>query len=196
MLAKVHEDAETRRFDVGDYYRMAEAGILGPEERVELIEGEIVRMSPMGSRHAGCVHRLNNVFARLLGAKAIVACQCPLRLSEFSEPEPDIALLEPREDFYASSHPVPSDVLLLIEVADSSSGFDREVKLPLYAAAGVSEVWIVDLAERLVRVYRDPSGRTYSDAQVRAADEDRDEDGVVSPLAFPDAELRVADLVG
>lgn len=190
MLAKMHSDAEVRRFDIGDYYRMAEAGILRPDERVELIDGEVVRMSPMGSRHAGCVHRLNNFFARILGEKVIVACQCPLRLSDFSEPEPDIALLKPRDDFYTSSHPEPSDVLLLAEVADSSSGFDRDVKLPLYAAAGVEEVWIVDLAADQVRVHRLPEGRVY-----RQTAEFEDDDSF-APAAFPDAKLRASDLVG
>lgn len=184
-----HTDAEVRRFDVGDYYRMAETGILHPDERIELIDGEIVRMSPMGSRHAGCVHRLNNFFARVLGEAVIVACQCPLRLSDFSEPEPDIALLRPRADFYSTSHPAPADVLLLVEVADTSSGFDREIKLPLYAAAGIEEVWIVDLAAGNVRAARRPHERSFRQLQVYEPGES------LSPVAFPRAVLQVADLV-
>lgn len=126
----------TRRFNVHEYHRMAEAGILDPTERVELIEGEIVRMAVIGSRHASCVKRLNRLLTPLVGDRALVQIQDPVRLSEISEPEPDVALLRPRADDYASAHPGPADVLLLIEVADTTEGLDRTVKGPSMLAPG------------------------------------------------------------
>jgi Uma2 family endonuclease len=123
-----------RYFNVDDYYRMAEAGLFSEGERVELIEGEVVEMSPIGSRHAGCVMRSSTVLNRRFGHLAIVSVQNPIRLDDFSEPQPDLALLKPRKDFYSTSHPTAADVLVVIEVADTSADYDRNVKLPLYAA--------------------------------------------------------------
>jgi hypothetical protein len=134
-----------RLFTVAEYHKMAEAGILSEDDRVELLEGEIVAMSPIGSRHAGTVKRLLDQFIPLQGARRVIlSVQDPIRLGEYSEPQPDLALLRPRADFYASSHPGPEDVLLIIEVADQSAAVDREVKVPLYARWGIPEVcwWI------------------------------------------------------
>lgn len=149
------------RLTVSDYYRMAEAGILREDQRVELIDGAIIDMSPIGSRHAATVARINRLMVWSLGAQATVSPQNPLRLSDYSEPEPDIALLRPRQDEYAASHPGPMDVVLLIEVADSSLRFDREVKLPLYARHGIPEVWLVDLEQDRVLVFREPGADGY-----------------------------------
>jgi len=118
------------RFTVEEYHRMGQAGILSEDDRVELIEGEIVEMAPVGSRHAACVKRLNALLSRRAGGRALVSVQDPIRLGEHSEPQPDLALLKPREDFYAAAHPGPEDVLLVIEVAETSLEYDREVKLP------------------------------------------------------------------
>jgi Uma2 family endonuclease len=149
-----------RRFNVAEYYRMAEAGILG-EGRVELIEGVIVEMAAMGSRHAACVDRLNQHLNRLSGGKALVRVQSPIRLDDDSEPEPDLALLKPREDFYSSEHPGPGDILLIIEVSDTSAEYDVEIKLPLYARAGIPETWLVNLATETIEVHSGPASDGY-----------------------------------
>jgi len=151
----------TKKFTVYDFHRMGEAGIFSEKDRVELLEGEIIEMTPIGSRHAACVSRLNSILTSQLGPTAIVSVQNPIRLNDESEPQPDIALLKPRPDFYAEAHPKPDDILLVIEVADTSVDLDRGTKLPLYAKAGISEVWIVDLSERKVETYRQPSAQGY-----------------------------------
>jgi len=154
-----------RRFTVDEYHKMVDCGILHEDDRVELIEGEIVQMSPIGSRHAAQVRRLNRVLGRLVADRAIVAVQDPVALSPDSEPEPDVTLLAPRPDFYRARHPGPEDVLLLIEVSDSSADHDREIKLPLYARAGIREVWIVDLAAPdAVDVHQVPSATGFTRA--------------------------------
>jgi len=150
-----------RWFSVDEYYRMAEAGILREDDRVELIEGEIVQTSPIGSRHASCVGRLTEIFGRLAAGKAIVWVQNPVLIDEYSEPLPDVTLLKRREDFYAKGHPKASDVLLLIEVADTSVEYDRSIKLPLYARAGIAEVWLVNLPQETIEIYRQPLDKTY-----------------------------------
>ncbi len=157
------------RLTVADFYRMGEAGIFAPDARVELIEGEIIDMAPIGTRHGSAVKRMLALLTSTLGPRVIVAVRDPLRLSDLSEPEPDLMLLKPRADFYADAHPTAADVLLLIEVADTSARYDREVKLPLYARHGVPEVWIVDLEARLLRLYRDPAGEAYGQASTTAS---------------------------
>lgn len=149
------------KFDVDDYYRMAEAGILTEDDRVELIEGEIINMSPIGRRHASCVDRLTMFFAPRLAGKAIVRVQNPFRISSFSEPQPDITLLKARDDFYSQAHPTPEDALLVIEVADSSVGYDRKVKMSLYARAGVPEAWVVNLPDDKLEAYSEPLNGSY-----------------------------------
>jgi Uma2 family endonuclease len=140
------------RLTVADYRRMADVGILDGEARVELIDGEIIDMPPPGSMHAATVHRLMEIFTRAAGDTASVLVQNPVVLGEHSEPQPDLALLRRREDFYSEGHPRPADILLLVEVAASSLRFDRDKKTPLYAAHGIVELWLVDLgARRLVR---------------------------------------------
>lgn len=149
---------------VDEYYLMAEAGVLKPEARVELIEGEIIDMAPQKSRHARAVNILMQGLVQAVGAQGFVTCQTPLRLSIRSEPEPDLMLLRPRADQYGQSHPSAADVLLLVEVADSSARYDRQIKLPLYARHGVPAVWIVDLDAGLLRIHSRPDGDAYLDA--------------------------------
>lgn len=153
------EGVSRRRFTSAEYHAMTAAGILSEDERVELIAGEIVKMAPIGSRHAGCVKKLNRRLSRALGDRALVSIQDPILLGEGVEPEPDLALLRPREDDYTLSHPRPGDVLLVIEVADASLDYDRRVKIPLYAQAGVPEMWIVNLLQGEIEVYHGPSER-------------------------------------
>jgi Uma2 family endonuclease len=150
-----------RLFSVHEYERMVEAGILTEDDRVELIEGEIVEMSPIGKRHAACVNRLNALLGRRLGREAIVSVQNPVQLGERSEPQPDLTLLRGRDDFYEHSLPTPEDVLLLIEVSDTTLEADRQIKLPLYARAGIVEVWLVNLNDEQIEVYAQPAGGSY-----------------------------------
>ncbi len=139
-----------------DYQRMAEAGILTEDSRVELIEGVIVEMPPIGSYHAGIVDQILRLFASQL-TSAVLRIQSPIRLGNYTEPEPDIVLLKPRNDFYKKSLPQPEDILLIIEVADSSIDYDRKIKIPLYAEHGIPEVWLIDLTLQQIEVYLEPS---------------------------------------
>jgi Uma2 family endonuclease len=179
-----------RRFTVDEYHRMAEVGILTETDRVELIDGEIVEMAPVGSRHASVVKRLTALLTSRLGVRTIVSVQDPVQLSKESEPQPDVVLLRPSPDFYAGSHPEPVDSLLLIEVADTSLPYDRGVKLPRYATARVIEVWIVDLAGDAVEVYRTPVPDGYRDV-VRVP-----RGGSLSPVAFADLTLGIDEILG
>lgn len=155
-----------RHFSVEDYYRMAAAGLFGPDDRVELVEGEVIEMSPIGSRHAACVGRLTELLRSLPREVAILWVQNPVRLDDYSEPVPDVTLLRRRDDFYARANPGPADVLLLIEVSDSTLEYDRQIKVPLYARAGIPEVWVVNLPGEVVEVYARPGGGVYRDARL------------------------------
>ena len=151
-----------RRIRATEYQRMGEAGIIAPEERVELIEGEIIAMPPIGCGHAGLVNHLNHLLLLTLGDRAVVQVHNPLRLSDFSESEPDLSLLRPRRDFYRRAPALPEDTLLAIEVSDSTLAYDRRVKVPLYARHGVPETWLVDVqGERLTR-HLEPLGGSYA----------------------------------
>jgi len=174
----------TRRFNVEEYHRMAEAGVLHPAERVELIEGEIVQMAAIGSRHAECVDRLTRILVRGIEDRGTVRVQNPVRLSDHSEPEPDIALVRTRPEGYADRHPGPRDTLLVIEVADATLALDRKVKVPLYAQAGIAECWIVDLEADVIDVHRTPHDRAYTQAKRHHRGE------VIRP--GPAADLRLA----
>src|SRR5262245_42669786 len=173
---------ETTRklFTVDDYYRMAEVGILKPTDRVELIEGEIVEMSPIGVRHAMAVNRATMIFARGVGDKAVVAIQNAARIDIYNEPQPDVVLIRPREGFYGIEHPKPEEVMLLIEVSETSLRFDRNIKLPIYARCGIPEVWIIDLNSDTISVYRKPKDKFYTETVVRGRGES------ISPGAFAD----------
>ncbi len=179
-----------RSFTIEEYHRMGEAGILREDDRVELIDGEIVQMTPIGSRHAACVMRLNQVLSRHPGQGVLVNVQNPIRLGEYSELQPDVTLLRFRPDFYAKSHPGPTDVLLVMEVAETSAAYDREVKALLYAKAAIPEVWLVDLAEERTEVYRQPSPRGYRDVRMIRRGE------LLTPLVLPELALAVNDVLG
>jgi hypothetical protein len=180
-----------RRFTLDEYHRLGEAGILGKDDRVELVEGEIIEMAPIGSRHAATVARIHHLFSTRLGDRAVVWSQSPLVLAGYqSELQPDLMLLTPRADFYAGRLPEPPDVRLLIEVADASLPYDRRTKLPLYARAGVVEAWLVDLAADLVERHRDETGGRYREVHVPRPDEP------FSPVAFPDLMVTLRDLLG
>jgi Uma2 family endonuclease len=154
---------QRHRLTVDEYHRMGQAGVFAPGARVELIEGEVIDLAPIGTRHASAVKKLNALLSEAASGNAIVAVQDPLRLSNDSEPEPDLMLLRPRADFYAQAHPGPADVLLLIEVSDSTATYDRTIKVDLYAKHGVAEVWLVDLDNNVVRFFRHGDGTAYTD---------------------------------
>lgn len=177
-------------FTVDEYERMAEVGILDADARVELLEGEIVAMSPIGAPHASVVNRANRLFVQRLGDRAVVSVQHPLRLVPRSEPEPDLVIARDRADFYASAHPTAADALLVVEVSDSSLRKDRRVKVPIYARQGVVEVWIVDLAGQRILVHTDPVEGVYR--QIRSAGPGEQ----LSPLALPELTIGVDEVLG
>ena len=178
-----------RRFTVDEYYAMAGAGILGPDERVELLAGEIITMAAVGSRHASCVNRISKVLNSQVGERAIVSGQNPIQLDDGNEPEPDIALVRWQDDYYESAHPRPEDVILLIEVADSTVGFDRRHKVPMYAMYGIPEVWLIDVNARGVEVYDEPLAGGYTQMRTFGVGD------ILTPLAFPEIKLRVSEVM-
>lgn len=178
-----------RRFSVAEYYCMGEAGILRPDERTELIHGEIFVMPPIGPGHAAGGSKVERGFHRRLGDRAIVRSQYPIRLPDDTEPQPDVALVRPRPDDYRAAHPRPEDILLVVEVCDTTLQHDREVKLPLYAWAGIPETWLMNLPEDCIEVYRDPAPDGYR--SITAVPRD----GAVTPLAFPDVTFPCAELL-
>jgi Uma2 family endonuclease len=177
------------RFTVDEYHRMIDAGILHEDERVELIHGELVCSMPIGDRHAGCVNRLNFGLGTWFAGRTIVSVQNPVVLAD-SEPQPDIALLAPRQDFYSSGKPRPADVQLLIEVADSTFDDDRDVKGPLYAENAIPEYWIVNLNDDTVHVFRGPrSDGTW------ASDQQFTRGGTLTVAALPGVSVPVSDVL-
>jgi Uma2 family endonuclease len=178
------------RMKADDYQRLGEVGVLAPDARVELIDGEIIQMAPIGSRHFAMVNRLDVLLKQAVGDRALVAVQTSFRLDDYSEPQPDLALYRPRADFYAGALPIPADTLLVVEVADSSARYDRLIKLPMYARRGVPELWIVDLDAGLLRMYREPQGDDYLHANATSMP------GAVGIVALPDVKLDLAGLFG
>lgn len=189
MQLRARDTAPRHRLSVEDYYRMGEAGIFGEDDRVELIDGDIIDMAPIGSRHAGTLKRLATLFRDAVGDKAIVSVQDPVRLDHHSEPQPDLALLRPREDYYYGAHPRPPDVLLIVEVSESSLAYDQQVKVPLYARRGIPEVWLVDLAAHAVLVHRGPGAGGYAETFVF------DTPGELAPILLPDALVDLSAIV-
>jgi Uma2 family endonuclease len=178
-----------RLFTVDEYYRMAEAGILTPQDRVELIDGEIIEMSPIGSRHAGCVNRAARLLISAFGKRVVVSVQNPLRLGKYTEPQPDVVVLKPRDDEYVSKTPTASDAILVVEVADTTFSYDTKTKLPRYAAAGVPEVWIENIQDDVVHIFRDPVGNTYAKSvELRRG-------ASISLLELPDVTFTIQDLL-
>ncbi|HLF13185.1 MAG TPA: Uma2 family endonuclease [Gammaproteobacteria bacterium] len=183
MSTVMQEWPRRHRITVEHYYRMAEAGLFEEDERVELINGEIIDMPPMGSRHAGTVAQLTDVLSHAVGGRAMIRAQLPVRLSDDSEPEPDIAVVKLRSDYYKSNHPVAADILLLVEISDTTVRYDRQVKVPLYAQRGIPEVWIVDLQSGEMHFYRSPVNGKYTVASSTA------EPGVVSIASLPSVKV-------
>ncbi len=183
-------DPKRYRFTRADYHRMAQTGILKPAARVELIDGDIVEMSPIGRRHNSRVDWCSRTFIQRLGGATIVRVQGSIVLDDNGEPEPDLVLLRPRDDFYASVDATPADVLLIVEVADSSETYDRRTKAPLYGRNGIPELWIVDLNRDRITRYLDPSPNGYATTQVFRRGES------LGPLAFPNLMLPVDDILG
>jgi Uma2 family endonuclease len=179
-----------RIFTIDEYYEMGRAGILTADDRVELIEGKIIQMPPVGEQHASRVNRLNEMFILAFSTRAMVITQNPLRMGQFSEPEPDIVLARRRADFYSGRHPTPSDAFLVAEVSHSSLLYDRSVKLPLYAREGVPEVWLVEIEPDQVTVHRDPSPEGFRTSRVFRRGES------ITVAAFPDTPFSVDDILG
>ena len=181
----------TRRFTVAEYHRMGETGILDEDDRVELLDGEIVEMTPIGPRHASVVDRMTRLFSRLIGERAVVRVQNPIDFAVLgSEPQPDVVLLKPRADFYVTAHPSPEAVLLLVEVMDTSADRDRRLKLPLYARAAIREVWLVDLGAERIEVYRQPEPDSYRLTRLLRHGES------TTVETLPDLTIRVDDILG
>jgi Uma2 family endonuclease len=181
---------DRRLFTVDEYHLMVRAGILAEDDRVELIRGEVVRMTPIGRHHAATVDRLNRLFTSKLGERVIVRVQGPVPIAPDSEPQPDVSLLRPRSDFYRDTPLRPPDVFLVIEVADSSLATDRGVKVPLYAEAGLREAWLLDLAAERVEVHRGPGPAGWRESFTLRRGQ------TLAPEAFPDLTLTVDDLLG
>jgi Uma2 family endonuclease len=184
-------DPKRFRFTRADYHEMARAGILKADTRVELIDGDIIEMNPIGRPHRTCVDRLTDIFVPNVRATAIVRIQGSIPLGDHGEPEPDLALLRRRADFYATGdEETPEDILLLIEVADTSESYDRRTKAPLYARFGIPEYWIVDLNRSRITRCLDPSADGYATTQVFRRGES------LSPLSFPNLMIAVDDILG
>jgi Uma2 family endonuclease len=183
----VEVEVPRRLFTVEEYHRMADAGIFHPGERVELIEGEIVQMSPISPRHAGCVINANRLFVVRLGERAVVSPQNPVVIQPRSEPQPDLLLLRPRGVSYSREHPAPEDVLLAVEVADTTARYDRLVKSRLYARAGIPEFWLLLAVDGTVEVYRTPGAAGYASLTSHGPGQ------TIAPLAFPEIGFTVTD---
>jgi Uma2 family endonuclease len=184
--------AELKRWqvDVNTYHRMIEEGILTEDDRVELIEGEIIEMCAIGKPHAMCVNRLNRIFNSRASDVAIVSIQNPLTLNDLSEPQPDVALLKFRADFYEDAEMTADNALLVIEVADTTAQSDRKVKIPLYALAGIGEAWLVNLKRNVIEVYREPSNGKYGSVKkYRRGD-------AITPLLIPHLTVKVEEILG
>lgn len=183
-------ELQRRLFTADEFHRMAEAGVLREDDRVELVDGEIVEMTPIGSPHAACVDRLLALLQRWVEGRGILRVQGPIRLDAHSEPLPDLSVLRPRADFYASAHPTPGDIVLVVEVADTSFRYDRDIKVPLYARAGIAETWLVDLSNERVEIFTQPTAQGYQQSR-RARRGER-----LTTLALPAISLLVDDIVG
>jgi Uma2 family endonuclease len=190
LVSAVFEYPQHHAISAQEYLRMGEAGVFSPDARLELIEGEIIEMAPIGSAHAGAVNVLTRLFVQLAGDRAVVSVQNPLVLGNRSVPQPDLTLLRSRNDSYSRTHPAAADVLLIVEVSDSTLAFDTGTKVPLYARKGVPEVWVIDLRERVVRVYRDPGASGYK-TDFRAAGDEQ-----LAALAMPELVITPAELFG
>jgi Uma2 family endonuclease len=189
MLRHMPADAQKRRFTADEYQAMGEAGIFSEDDRVELIDGEIFVMTPINTGHAAAVNRANRALVRAVGERAIVSPQNPVRLDSFNEPQPDLVLFKPRDDFYRSERPRIADVLLVIEIAHTSLRYDRDLKAALYARHHVIEYWLTDLATSTVTCYALPHQGTYREVVNRSRGDS------LAPKALPDCVIAVDDLL-
>ncbi|HEY9611374.1 Uma2 family endonuclease [Allocoleopsis sp.] len=178
-----------RLWTVEEYYQMAAAGIFHPEERVELIAGQIIRMSAKGTAHTSAVGRISRLLQNRLGQQAWIRKEDPIQLDNFSEPEPDIAVVRLDPLDYADHHPTPSEVYLIIEVADSSLKYDRETKAKAYAKSGIADYWVLDLIDRKLHVFRESTQEGYQSEVIFS------EGASVSPLQFPDIAITLQDML-
>ena len=178
------------RLSVTAFALLEREGLLPPDVKIELIDGELFVMPPIGPLHNATVNDLNELLVLSLGKSAIVQCQGSIKLADYSAPQPDFAIFKPREDRYRNALAGPADILLLIEIADATAGFDRNTKAPLYARHGIAELWIVDLKRRVLEIYREPSERGYRTKLERVAGDS------ASPLALTDLSVDVGKLVG
>ncbi|MDG2616933.1 Uma2 family endonuclease [Thermoleptolyngbya sichuanensis A183] len=180
---------ELRSLSVQDYRRMVEAGILAADERVELIEGQLYTMAAKGTAHSAAVTRIDRVLSQRLAGRALLRFQDPVQLSDFSQPEPDVAMVHPDPLDYEDHHPTPAEIFLLIEVADSTLRRDRDLKVPVYGRSGIQECWILDVQERRLYVFRDPGGAGYGAEQILSEQE------AIAPLSFPDCVIQVSEFL-
>lgn len=178
-----------RPFTTSEYHRLIEIGILTENDRVELLNGEVIEMAPIGPRHAACVKRLAELLAARLRRTATIGVQDPVQLDEYFEPEPDITILKRRPDFYVEGHPTPADILIAVEVADATLDTDRRVKLPAYARAGIPEVWLVNLIEDRIEVHSRPNRDVYQEIRICLRG-----DRVISPT-LPKLKLKADDIL-
>ena len=186
-----------RRLSVQDYHQMAESGILQPDERIELLEGQIIQMAAKGTAHSAAVTRIERLLRNRLGVGAafpmedrvLLRFQDPVRLNDYSEPEPDVAVVQPNTLFYEDHHPIPSEVFLLIEVSDTTLKFDREVKSPAYARSGIAEYWVLDVKAHKLHIYRVPGADGYQSEAILSGEL------TVAPLAFPDCVIAVREML-
>jgi Uma2 family endonuclease len=180
---------ERWKFTVDEFQRMGEVGLLTEDDRVELIDGELIRMNPIGSGHGGHVKLLISLLTGLFGRRVVVSAQDPLQIRPRGQPQPDVMLLRPRADFYTTSHPVAADVLLLIEVADSSLDYDLVTKAAIYAQAGIDDYWVLNLLDKRLIVMRQPADGSYRSVQTLTREDS------LSPLAFSDVTISVGEIL-
>ena len=194
LLQSLKYSLPVRRLKVSEYQRMGEKGILSEDEHIELIDGVIIQMSPKGTKHTACIRKLTNLLPRLLYGQALVSIQDPIILNDDTEPEPDVAVVKPHDDAYVKKHPRPDDVLFLIEAADTSLEYDKEIKLPRYAASGIEEVWIVNLVDNIIEVYREPLVLADGTAGYRTRT-DFVKGDTLTPQAVPSLQIAVDDVL-
>jgi Uma2 family endonuclease len=177
------------QFTISEWHKMGKYNIFEPHARMELIEGEIIDMAPIGPSHGGRVKRLNHLFSRQLGDSAIIGVQDPIQIRDDSEPEPDLAILRPEPNFYTERHPKPDDILLLIEVSDTTINYDRDKKVPLYANNGIVEFWLVDLGEETIEIYLEPHPQGYAQKRIAKSGE------ILVPSQLPQVTMAVSDIL-
>jgi Uma2 family endonuclease len=180
---------DIRRLTVEEYHRMGDLGILDPNEPVELIEGQVIQKPMKGTRHTSTVRRIENLLRNRLGERVFVISQDPVQLNDYSEPEPDIALVRPDPLYYEYHHPTPREIYLIIEVADSTLKRDREFKATVYAQAGIMDYWVLDISDRQLYVLREPQENAYQREEILKGND------TISILAFPDVTITIAEML-